>query len=278
LNITDITTAIKALFTISMFFAPAPPTLWFITMIVFFYIISPFLINGVMKGYTNIIWVLYAVLSLIFLIVDHFVNTIDHRVIIYFPSFYLGICTARPEVNNFRKKLSAILFIFGTAFSFLFPEMSLEQGWLRPTLMVSTASILVFTIFQNNIKIPNKIQKFIIMLSYSSFCIYLFHRPLYILLKHVYLPEKGVIQVLYLVLFCLLVIFPISYIIQLIYDFSLKNILKSIKHGIIGYCEFSSFIDYTCKHKSLKIDMSMIHRKEKYLIINEWVETGTQVK
>lgn len=40
----------------------------------------------------------------------------------------------------------------------------------------------------------------------------------------------------------------------------------------------SNFIDYTGKTKSLEIDKSMIKTNENYLIIDDWVETGTQVK
>ncbi len=40
----------------------------------------------------------------------------------------------------------------------------------------------------------------------------------------------------------------------------------------------SNFIDYTGKKKSLELDMSMIKKDENYLIIDDWVETGTQVK
>jgi adenine phosphoribosyltransferase len=40
----------------------------------------------------------------------------------------------------------------------------------------------------------------------------------------------------------------------------------------------TNFIDYTGKEKSLEIDISMITKDENYLIIDDWVGTGTQVK
>lgn len=38
------------------------------------------------------------------------------------------------------------------------------------------------------------------------------------------------------------------------------------------------FVDYTGKIKSLELDRSMIKKNERYLIIDDWVETGSQVK
>lgn len=38
------------------------------------------------------------------------------------------------------------------------------------------------------------------------------------------------------------------------------------------------FIDYTGNKKSLEIDICMINKDENYLIIDDWVETGSQVK
>lgn len=38
------------------------------------------------------------------------------------------------------------------------------------------------------------------------------------------------------------------------------------------------FVDYTGETKSLEIDKSMISRNKKYLIIDDWVETGSQVR
>lgn len=38
------------------------------------------------------------------------------------------------------------------------------------------------------------------------------------------------------------------------------------------------FVDYTGEKKSLELDISMIRKGEKYLIIDDWVETGSQVK
>lgn len=40
----------------------------------------------------------------------------------------------------------------------------------------------------------------------------------------------------------------------------------------------SNFIDYSGNEKSLEIDVSMIDKDENYLIIDDWVETGSQVK
>ena len=48
--------------------------------------------------------------------------------------------------------------------------------------------------------------------------------------------------------------------------------------GIKGTIIRTSFIDYSKKRKSLEISTNAIKKGDKVLIVDEWIETGTQMK
>ena len=63
--------------------------------------------------------------------------------------------------------------------------------------------------------VPNR---FFEVVSYASFAMYLFHRPILTVCKSVFMPEGFLLQWLYLTGFCLPVIVLASWLIQKFYD------------------------------------------------------------
>lgn len=224
LGLSDTVTTIKAAFAISMFLKPAPPTLWFITMLLFFYVLSPLLIFNTKKGYVVRIWAIYIFLSTILLIVNYSVENLDVRVVIYFPAFFLGIITAMNGGEIIGKKLGLSLFFAGAVLSFGMNQNYLEYDRLLSILMISMASYFIFIFFKNNVNPSPKTHLTITVIAYSSYCMYLFHRPIYMSLTHVYFPNDGVLQILYLVLFCVPSILMISYYSQKYQDITIKSL------------------------------------------------------
>jgi peptidoglycan/LPS O-acetylase OafA/YrhL len=68
--------------------------------------------------------------------------------------------------------------------------------------------------------------KIVFIISYSSFCMYLFHRPVYVLLTWLYYPDGDIPQLLYLYLICMPVIIIFSYYEQKLYDQIIKKLAK----------------------------------------------------
>ena len=92
-QIASVEQVIHAALLTSMFTPPALPTLWFITMIMFFYLAAPFLIHvsGRVTGCLLLggaIWLAFALYHLV-------VNPIDVRILMYFPAFLFGILLHR---------------------------------------------------------------------------------------------------------------------------------------------------------------------------------------
>ena len=228
-HLSDIVTAIKAAFVMSMLIKPAPPTLWFITMLMLFYIVSP-LIMVASKTIKMCKLILYFSICMSCLLAYHYLTKLlDLRLLMYFPSFVLGVFVAGKNINIFQKKhLIFILAIISIFISFLkTPYNTLNLSLNTP--MVILCSYLLFLAAKNFVVASNRIYKSIIFLSYSSYCMYLFHRPIYITLKKIYFPETYLCQVVYLVIICLPCILFSSFIIQKTYDITLHLLTRRLR-------------------------------------------------
>jgi peptidoglycan/LPS O-acetylase OafA/YrhL len=219
LGLSDFETSLKAALMLSMFLKPAPPTLWFITMLMLFYILSPFLIVACQKLKMIKIIISYLIIAFILLSYFYFTQLLDVRILMYLPAFVFGLLVANKKISFVENKvylLSAL--VLGILISFITNTSYIALNWLLATLMVTILPFFLFLIFKN-VSMPSRIDiNMILNLSYSSYCMYLFHRPVYILFKKLYFPESDAIQLLYLVAFCLPYIALFSYIVQKSYD------------------------------------------------------------
>lgn len=215
LRISDFLILAKASVFLSMFITPAPLTLWFITMIFIFYIIAPLLV--VIRQ--NILCYIATCISiyLILLAYQYYTNNLDFRFLTYFSSFALGIIIASKQEFFFSiKPLYSILILAG---SILITFIEFDSQTITRLLripMVTAGSFTLFIIFHNMHKQIG--LSLISIISYSSFCIYLFHRPVYEILTKLYFPENNNYQVIYLYFVCLPLIIIISWLIQSSYD------------------------------------------------------------
>jgi peptidoglycan/LPS O-acetylase OafA/YrhL len=219
LKISETHGLVKAVFGISMFLKPAPITLWFITMLLFFYLISPLIIAASKKmDIGSFIIVLLGLLVLMSLY-EKYVGLLDIRIILYFPLFAFGIFFTRKKLPSWMNdnyfsffiiSLSIILSYFETRHKLI--NMAAKMP------MVLVCSMYSLKAFQR-IHVPSdKFIKIILIFSYSSYCMYLFHRPIYTMLKIIYFPNSEICQIFYLfgIGFPCAIIVP--YLIQKIYD------------------------------------------------------------
>ena len=224
-GINNATVSLKSLFFISMYYGPAPLTMWFITMLFLFYLITPLLLNLVAKPVKFLLFIL-AILSvtLLFLIIF---KTVDYRLLLYFPGFCVGIFCARYGINTKIINVWSALVLFFVGLILVFIK---SDSWIFshlkeiPLILSSSYLILAFSYrFEDGF---TKV-KIVSLLSYSSFAMYLFHRPIYVSLTGLYFPESQLFQVLYLTTICLPIVAFFSWGIQKIYDRSLIAFNKS---------------------------------------------------
>jgi len=208
----DRSTWLKAAVLVSMFYGPPPLTLWFITMIMVFYLVAPLLIA--LRHDTRKYWITAGATFSALLTFCVVSTTADPRIALYFPAFALGISTAN---GNFRLGLlplgiSLALALALSALSSAAPEVSFFS--------IPMAALAPLAVFSLCMSYPGRLGtgKVVAHLSYAGFAMYLFHRPIYTTLKHIYFPANPWAQVLYLTAVCLPLVFGASWLVQKAYD------------------------------------------------------------
>ncbi len=226
-GINDAEISIKSLVFISMYDGPPPLTLWFIAMLFLFYLVTPFLLQLIDRPVKYLC--LIALVFVLTLILRVTFKAVDLRVLLYFPSFCLGLYCARHGLKTrlMNIKSALLLLIPGLILSFIELD-SWTLNKLKDIPMVLSCSYLIFVISDFS-EAKFKQVKLVSLLSYSSFAMYLFHRPVYITMKTVYFPENGQAQILYLATASLAMVAIISWCVQKGYDKAYALIKDSFK-------------------------------------------------
>lgn len=211
---------------ISMFQPPPLPTLWFITMIMLFYLAAPFLIlAGDKPAY---LLTLGAAGFGLLVVVHHWVHRIDPRLLLYWPVFVTAIGYQRqPAMRAWLKQRGWMLLLLLPLTLWVCRganEWSLV-GIVR-ALPITLIGALVLFIYAPAIVRPLHTRT-IMVLAYSSFGLYLFHRVTFKAAIALYFPAEGWHQALYLLLVVLPLTILIAYAIQAGYDRALTQWQKS---------------------------------------------------
>ncbi|RKX36209.1 MAG: hypothetical protein DRP71_00660 [Verrucomicrobia bacterium] len=215
-GISDATTSLKSLVFISIFYGPSPYTLWFVTMIMLFYLITPLLLGLV--GSPAKFLLFSGSLFVIVFGIEAVSSTMDRKLLLYLPCYCVGIYCSRHGFKGRVANIPSVLLVFCLWLVLAFIE---NDSWtfnqIRNISMVFSCSFLISAICYLNEDRFGK-AAVISFLSYSGYSMYLFHRPIYSTLVSLYFPGNELLQVVYLSTVCLLVIIFTSWGIQKIYD------------------------------------------------------------
>lgn len=208
---------VKALLFLSMFLPPAPYTLWFISMIFTFYLITPLLLWLSERPYVY----LAASVALLGLgILIHLqIHALDTRMLQYLPCFLLGIAWQRIPATAAWSRRYWILILLALLGTFLLYQEQ-QQQWLSSALgripTIASGTILLYLAakrFESHLQ-----HQLIAKLAYASFGIYLFHRLVLHYLIEFYFPETGYLRLAYLLGVGMTLTIFLSYYIQQFYD------------------------------------------------------------
>jgi peptidoglycan/LPS O-acetylase OafA/YrhL len=190
-DLNSIWVSIKSAAFLSLFFGPAPKTLWYICMIMVLYLISPFLFRllvrpklfqGVSVGVIGLLCILVFGDKLLFWGLG-----VDYRLVWYTPCFCLGMWLSQYSLPNDKRIVIGSLFL--TLVAALLTLVELDSWTLTvladvvkyiPFILISTFT-LFYTAYLAQGCLPK--SRVIITLSYASFAMYLFHRPIFMTLK-----------------------------------------------------------------------------------------------
>jgi peptidoglycan/LPS O-acetylase OafA/YrhL len=223
-GLNDATTSIKALMLISMFYGPVPVTLWFITLLVLFYLLTPILLKFV-ESPAKYLFFIVAIFALI-IVSQAIFGTLNYRLLFYLPPYCVGIYCSRHglRTRGVNIKFALLLCFLWLILSFIGMDSD-ALVLLKIILIILSCSYLIFLISCLN---EDKFKRLniISLLSYSSFAMYLFHRPIYSTFRGLFFPESLPLQVLYLMAICLLAVVIISWGVQRLYDMGCLAISK----------------------------------------------------
>ncbi|PSN16412.1 hypothetical protein C7293_02575 [filamentous cyanobacterium CCT1] len=145
-------------------------------------------------------------------------KTVDIRLILYFPCFVVGIYCALYGIENslFNIRNTTMLLIMALSFYVMKTDWwTIEK--LKEIPFILSSSYLIFAASYRN-RDAFAGTSLMLFLSYSSYAMYLFHRPIYVTMKAFYFPEIGIFQLLYLLSVCLLIVTLASWSIQQVND------------------------------------------------------------
>lgn len=168
---------IHGLALISMFSHVAPRTLWFIDMLVVFYVLAPLFLWARDKVWLCLL-TLGTVLGVCYAY-DLTTHLLDRRLILFLPCFVVGILFAgrTPKLTWGLGAVLAVLWGLSVWLTVLIPYEQLKDSPLQVPMGVVSA-ILAFLLvyrFADHLKPP----AVVLWVSYASYFMYLFHRPLY---------------------------------------------------------------------------------------------------
>ena len=206
----EISIIITTLTATSPYILPQPVTLWFLSMLAGFYLITPLVKRNIaIGGGILIIFVLLHILL---------PEGIDTRVFVYFPLYVFGLFSSE---YSFIDKITQkkIVIPVSLILSLLLYMGAIYYEWFV-YLFIPTGIIFVLSI--SRLLEYININKFISVLSYSSLCVYLFHRQIYQIVYGV-LRRIGFNDLFVLLLVALPLCICFSWFIQKIYDSLLKR-------------------------------------------------------
>ena len=219
-NLMDGKQFLLSIFGLSAIIGPSPSTLWFFSMIILFYILTP-LFNRLSKNLHKVFvfCIAFFVLALLIHMFDG-----DTRVLVYFPVYFLGLIIRNYEPAmqlSGRKKIALII----ANFIVLLIVCCIYKNTINSNLNILTRMLVaVFSV--NSVLtlakwITNSITSPVFsFFSYISMCCYLFHSQVYLLIEYLF----GKMTILFAVFVLLPVLFAGSYILQKLYDKAISYI------------------------------------------------------
>jgi len=164
---------------LNMIVPPPPFTLWFMTMIVLFYLAAPFLLAladrpARLIGTIAVIWMILFAL-------DRLAFDIEDRLLIYLPAFAAGILIANHVApQRLVLAVSALVAVIGYAVSMNARVLDADQSlWM--VLWATGSAVFTFVVLRGRLPRSRIVEE----LSLGGFFLYLFHRPIYVVLLKV---------------------------------------------------------------------------------------------
>lgn len=171
---------ILSLLGLSAILGPAPITLWFFSMLMFFYIITPFvdLIPQIKRKMVALV-LLYGLIAGAIFTFDG-----DFRVLVFYPSYCLGLLLNEKTKVSFKsgkvfkerrfKEFALLNTVLLVLCIMLYAEHFDSNYWFLYRTPIAIFSITTVLVISNYISVAH-VRRIVQFGSYISMCVYLFH-------------------------------------------------------------------------------------------------------
>jgi peptidoglycan/LPS O-acetylase OafA/YrhL len=212
LGMADRSTALKAALGMSMVYGPAPPTLWFITMILEFYLVAPLLIA--LRGRPALFVLAALGLFGVAAVCGSAANG-DIRLAEYFPAFALGVYWANHGERTSMRTALWVCAATVAAWAWSLAAGSDPQYSLAGIPLVTCGGLAAFLLAGRLTLSPHgALARAATLVSYASFAMYLFHRIVYKGLHALYDPASPGLGLAWLLLVGLPLVVLVSFLMQ----------------------------------------------------------------
>jgi len=188
-----------------------------------FYLLAPLL--AAMSSDTRKYAAICAVILTAILVYDKIFHSVDLRIALYFLPFAIGILFVRR--GTLLYKINPLFFIFllflcATSVLISLTSFASIPKKLLPLPLALFGPLVIFTVIMKGERRIGY-SRIIGVISYASYFMFLFHRPVYIILKRMFFPASLGLQVLYLLVVGLPSIVAASWLGQKAYDRIMLN-------------------------------------------------------
>jgi len=211
---------LSSLLGLSLFFPPPISTLWYLSMLLMFYILTPLFRYSYSDKKVNLIWIITIFLILV---VSFIVFKIDDRLLLYYPFYVIGLFFPK---HLFEKISSAkwIPVFVGGAICLGYIMLCRNEFYLKYTYLIFGVPMLISICYLIYFKRLNKIVSWA---SYATMCVYLFHRFLYpvVILMFSKTINGYKYMEMYYVILSIVIFFVVGYGIQKAYDIVINKLV-----------------------------------------------------
>lgn len=225
----------NGLFLISSFTIDPPITLWFVSILVVFYVIAPVLqylaslvAHPAQRWRLNRLAIVLLVSLLSVFVGLQLQDFMDQRLFLYFPPFLAGLLLVAPRPGSPASATEIILLVLATLGSIVysFPHHSGVDSIFNTLPLAVFAPLMIIQITRLLYRGEGSLAA-IAIISSASYFMYLFHRPVFELLRAGPFPTQPHWQIAYLLLIGMPMVIGLSWQGQKFYDRAVNRLLPS---------------------------------------------------
>lgn len=208
---------------LSIIFTPTPGTIWYVSMLLLFYALTPLLLFRSSSQKWRTILKSAVIYGAFLLILLSQISNVDERLLYLFPVYCVGLIIGRGKISNekFRLLPFAVGLLAFAGLNYIQYVAGIDELGLKVVYTISIIAAFIVVAMECGKLFVGKVGELLEKISYASMCAYLFHRQIYGIFAKLF-GTFSIIEAFGSFL-CTIVI---CYYIQLKYDAFCRRVVK----------------------------------------------------